>query len=117
MTRYAKRIVAVCLFCTLALWAVTFDGSKDVTAAGTAEALSATEVRCVWVTVQAKQGNANNVFVGASTVADGRGAELDALDSVTYPPVGKSYFYDLSTIYVDAETNGDGVTFWCERRY
>jgi len=112
----------VSLICILALLLASIglarirDGSKDVSAAGTAEALTASPVRAVWVTVQAKTDNTGYVYVGASTVSGSRGVQLAAGDSITFPVVEKRYTYDLSTIYVDAATNGDGVVWVAEVR-
>ncbi len=92
-------------------------GQQDVAASGTAEALSpvGTRLLCSWVTVQAKPGNTGNVCVGASDVvcASNPGIELEQGWSHTYPPMDRRQHYDLRDIYVDADTNDDGVGWVC----
>ena len=87
------------------------DGTKAVAAAGTAEAQSATVVKVHWITVQALVDNTGNVFLGASTIADGRGVELTAGQSHHFPAPSGAHYYDLSTFYADVDTNGDGVSW------
>ena len=81
---------------------------KTVTASGTAEALSSSR-RVKSVTVVAKTGNTGQVYVGGSDVAittnDGL-APGDALE------VGSEEWLDLNDIYVDVDTNGEGVDFY-----
>ena len=55
--------------------------------------------------------NTGNVFLGASTVADGRGVELTPGQSHHFPAPSQAQIYDLSEFYVDAATNGDGVSW------
>lgn len=120
-TKDKQTILFKALICLLLASALLFAapviGSKTVSSAGTAEALSATEVKCVWVIVQAKGSNTGQVYVGDSAVSSSNeGAELDALDSVMYPTVDRRSTYDLRNIYVDVDTNGEGVTYTCNRR-
>lgn len=106
------RRFALLLLLTWSLFsAVITNGSKAVTAAGTAEALSATSVRVSWVTVQALVDNTTNVFVGAASVEDGLGVELAPGDSHHFPIMAPNEKYDLAEIYVDAATNGEGVSW------
>ena len=94
-----------------------YDGNKTVAAAGTAEALMSSRTPASWVTVQALLTNTSSVYVGASTVDSGRGIELpSALDSWSIPELGGPTYLDLSTIYVDAAVNGEGVKFIYGRR-
>ncbi len=92
-------------------------GQQDVAASGTAEALSAvgTRILCSWVTVQAKTGNTGNVCVGDSNVicASAPAVELEPGWSHTYPPMDRRQHYDLRDVYVDADTNDDGVSWVC----
>ena len=85
------------------------DGSKTVTTAGTAEALSATALPVDFVSVTAKIANTGTVAVGSSTVvaaaATQRGAPLLAGESISIGAV------DLSLVYIDATVSGEGVTF------
>lgn len=86
-----------------------YDGSKDVTSAGTAVPLSATSVPISRVVVTAKEQNVGTVVVGSSTVvaaqATRRGTPLTPLSSMDLS------VSDLNKVYIDAENNNDGVTF------
>ena len=112
MTRriFAKLLILALL--ALPVFAALADGSKDVAEAATAEALSATSVKCIWLVVQAKVDNTNNVFLGASTIADGRGIEMEPGETFSFPMIRDRNWYDLSLVYVDVTTNGEGVTFF-----
>lgn len=79
------------------------DGSKTVTTAGTRVTLG-TGV-CRYVIITANASNTNNIYVGGSAVAAGRGRPLVALQSE------KIDINDLSKVYIDADTNGEGVSF------
>lgn len=85
------------------------DGRKTVTTAGTAVQLTATSTPCLWVLVQGLSANTTAVAAGTSTViaASGteRGTVLMALDSV------RILVDDVSKVYVDARTNGEGVSY------
>lgn len=79
-------------------------GKKTVTASGTAEALS-TSFSCSQVTIKALAANTNNIYVGNSAVETTDGYVLDAGEEVTV------LIDDLSKVFIDADTNGEGVTF------
>jgi len=84
------------------------DGRKTVSSSGTAEALAAsTTVK--EVTLSAELNNTGTITVGGSTVVDAtatrRGNPLYPGDSVTIPTD------NLAEVYIDAEVNGDGVTY------
>jgi hypothetical protein len=84
------------------------DGRKTVTTSGTAEALStSTSIR--EVTVTAELNNTGTITVGGATVVDTvatrRGSPLYPGDSVTIASD------DLAEVFIDAEINGDGVTY------
>jgi len=83
-------------------------GQKTVAAAGTAEALGSQVINGP-IMVKALLANSNNVYVGndgAGDVNSANGLELDAGDSVVFEFVG-----DLSEIIIDADTNGEGVSW------
>lgn len=83
-------------------------GQKTVTTAGTAEALGSQVVNGPLM-VKALLANSNNVYVGndgAGDVTGSNGLELDAGDSVVFEFVG-----NLSEIILDADTNGEGVSW------
>lgn len=81
------------------------DGSKTVTTAGTAERLTTTATPCLRVIVTGKELNAGQVYIGGSTIATGRGIPLAPLQATVLD------IDDVSAIYVDADNNGDGVTY------
>ena len=82
------------------------DGSQTVTTAGTRVQLTATATPCRLVNIFAKAGNTGNIFVGGSTVSSARGMVLEQARSTDWFPID-----DLSKIYIDAATNGDGVQY------
>lgn len=83
-------------------------GEKIVTTGGTAVALSASK-RVHSVTIRAKAGNTGQIYVGGSDVDDTVNDGLDASESITFDSVG---WMDLADIFVDADTNGEGVDFY-----
>lgn len=82
---------------------------KTVSTAGTAEALSTGSQRVKSVTVIAKVGNTGQVYVGGSDVASGTNDGLAPGDSIVIPTVN---WLDLNKVYVDVDTNGEGVDFY-----
>lgn len=81
------------------------DGSKDVAAAGTREALSSSSISCRYVIVTAKAANTDTIWLGGATVAAGRGRPLVALQSE------KIDIDDVSKVYIDAAVSSEGVTY------
>ena len=81
---------------------------KTVTTAGTAEALSSSQ-RVRSLTIVAKSTNTGRVYVGGSDVASSTNAGLAAGDSLEIPVVT---WLDLADIYIDVDTNGEGVDFY-----
>lgn len=87
--------------------------AKTVAAAGTAEAITATSIITPSVTIQAKAGNTNNIYVGDSTVDSTNGLILTPGDVFTLEGEdrggkGRDEFM-LTDIFIDADTNGEGV--------
>lgn len=80
-------------------------GKKTVTTAGTQEALGTSTVLRSGVKVKALHANTNMVYVGGSTVSSTTGFVLDAGEDVFLE------IADLATIYIDVDTNGEGVTY------
>lgn len=84
-------------------------GRKVVAAAGTAEQLVGSSIRCVSVAIQAETNNTNNVAIGDVNVVAAVGAErgliLAAGESTTLS------ISDLLLVYVDSVTSSEGVTF------
>jgi hypothetical protein len=85
-------------------------GRQVVAASGTPVQLSTTALPCNWVVVTALSTNTNPVVLGGPTVVAAagtrRGIGLAAGQSTPAIPVS-----DLSAVYIDAVTNGEGVSF------
>jgi hypothetical protein len=80
-------------------------GSKNVTTAGTAVAIAATQA-ATWVIVQAKSANTGTIAVGGSGVlAASAGILLSAGQSVTL------LIADVANVFIDSTVNGEGVRF------
>ena len=81
---------------------------KNVTTAGTAVQITTTVTPCTTVILSARLGNTNPVVIGDSNViaanATQRGVVLIPGND-PFPLKVK----DLSLLYVDSQTNGDGV--------
>lgn len=91
---------------------MVYDGTASVTTAGTRVALSTTSQKAAWIIFKPKAANTNPVFIGGSTVSATSGYILtNGNNSVTFPPVADLNGYDLSKIFIDATTNGEGVQF------
>ena len=80
------------------------NGHKSVTTAGTAETLAAS-TSVVSVTIKALAANTNNVYVGSASVDSTNGYVLDAGEAVSMD------IDNLADIYLDVDTNGEGVSF------
>ena len=87
--------------------------AKAVTTAGTAEALTASDIDTKEVIIKAPSGNAGAVYLGDSTVAAANGYPLAAGDSVTLTDLlansSEDVRFSLADIYVDSANDGDGV--------
>lgn len=86
--------------------------TKTVTAAGTAERLSATSSRYHMIVLQAECDNTGNIHIGGSSVDSSNGILLDACESFTFTGSnnkGSNIPFDLYEIWIDADTNGEGV--------
>ena len=84
-------------------------GEKTVATAGTAEPLVPTSQRVKSLVVIAKKGNTNQVYLGGADVASTTNDGLDAAESKTIEAVG---WLDLADIYLDVDTNGEGINFY-----
>jgi|TARA_Y100000310_G_scaffold278625_2_gene297142 hypothetical protein len=82
---------------------------QTVAAAGTAEALVASSLFVRGLTIRAKVTNGGNVYIGSSAVADTDNDGLRPNDSMT---ITDSIGFDLAEVFVDADTNGEGIDFW-----
>ena len=84
------------------------DGRKVVAVPGTAVQLSATSVKCQKVEITALF-NTNAVSVGGSTTLATAGSERG---KILYPGDSETFYVDnLTKLYVDALTAGNGITF------
>ena len=82
---------------------------KTVAAAGTAEAMSSTSQRVRSVTIVAKSSNTGQVYIGGSDVASTTNAGLAPGDALEIP---SESWLDLSDVYIDVDTNGEGIDFY-----
>lgn len=95
----------------MALASVLHAGNRAVTTAGTAVQLSTTKILANWIYIQPKPANTDVVYIGDSTVSSTVGVEFAVGNSGVLWPVVGTNVYDLSTIWVDAAVNGEGVKF------
>ena len=88
---------------------------KEVATAGTREALSSTNLFVRKLIIQALSDNTNLVTVGDATVVGATatriGIALDTDATVRQSDVIVLHDVDLMDVYVDAITNGDGVSY------
>ena len=84
-------------------------GDKTVTAAGTAEAVGASQ-RVRSITVVAKDNNTGRVYVGGSDVASTVNRGLQAGDVLTH--TSASGWLDLADVYVDVDVSGEGIDYY-----
>lgn len=84
-------------------------GRKVVAAAGTAEALSTDTARIISVAIQALPANTNEIVIGDSSVVASEGTRkgiaLAPGDTISLNVT------QLSEVFLDAETNGEGVSY------
>ncbi|MDP6823856.1 MAG: hypothetical protein QF554_11270 [Dehalococcoidia bacterium] len=82
--------------------------SKTVTAAGTAERLSATDLLVWWARVKAKTANAGTVYLGDAAVSSSDPGLVadDAIELRGHPNL------NLYDVFVDAGTSSEGVDVW-----
>lgn len=87
---------------------------KAVTTAGTAEAITTSNLAAPSVTIQARLDNTGNIFVGDSNVSDTQCfVELTPGDVISFEGedrAGKGRDeYILSDFFIDSAQNGDGI--------
>lgn len=80
-----------------------------VAAAGTPVQLKTTYQKAAWVLIQPVLTGGTKVYFGGPGLTPTSGGILSGGDSFLFPPVGNTNQYDLSNIWVDVGTNGDGV--------
>jgi hypothetical protein len=93
---------------------VFLSGEKAITTSGTAEALASSVDLYASIVIIAKTGNTNQVYVGGSDVSTSTNDGLDAGDALEIKPA-RAHGLDLAQIYLDVDTNGEGVDFYAVR--
>ena len=98
---------------------------KAVTAAGTRERLSASNIMCSYVRIQAESTNTGLMFVGDGQVSATLGIELKVcaggdtddrtVESMELHAIGPDLI-SLKDIWVDAATGADEVQVFCLRK-
>ena len=89
---------------------VLYSFEKTVATAGTAEVLVAASKRVKSVVIVAKSDNTGRVvYVGGSDVSSSTNGGLGASQSISLEAAG---WMDLADIYIDADTNVEGVDFY-----
>ena len=87
-------------------------GAQTVAAAGTAIALSATKLNVYSASIVANSGNTNNIYIGDSTVDKATNKSIPLGPGGVLPITAQAgYNINLAKIFIDADTNGNGVTF------
>ncbi len=82
-------------------------GQKTISAAGTQEVLIAdTTQTTMYVTIKALHANTNMVYVGDSDVSSANGYVLDSGEEITLCVDNAK-----DNIYIDVDTNGEGVSY------
>ena len=89
---------------------VLLSGAKAVTSAGTAEAIASSGLFNHLV-IHAKPGNTGQVYVGGSDVDSSTNGGRSPGDTVKCSP-NKGHVLDLTAIYLDVDTSGEGVDFY-----
>lgn len=80
------------------------NGKTTVTTAGTAVVLGSSTA-IVSVTVRALASNTNKIYVGSASVSSSNGFQLSPQESISLD------INNLSKIFIDADTNGEGVSY------
>ena len=86
--------------------------TKTVTAAGTRERLTEQNMVVPAVLMQGISTNTNDVYIGDNRVANDNGIEIDATDSIVINAYQMGFANEeisLKEIWIDADTNGEGI--------
>lgn len=87
-------------------------GSKTVTTSGTAEKVTATATKVLFVIFQAKEDNTNNAYIGDSSVDKTTSPQLTLTAGQTLTVNAPTGFHiDLTEWYVDVDTDGEGINY------
>lgn len=95
-------------------------GGVAVASAGTRVAFSSTRLEVTWIKIVARQvdgtTNTGAVFIGDNTVSNSSEPNIPAGEVIEIfaqkGPDGMDIPFDLADVFVDADTNADGVSFW-----
>ena len=85
---------------------------KTVAAAGTAEALGSDGTLVQALVIKAEDGNGGKIYPGDSAVDNSdteQGLNPGDILNLTWPD---GEMGNLADIYIDVDTNGEGVVFW-----
>lgn len=85
--------------------------SKTVTTAGTAEPLVSVPTKVQSASLMTKVGNTGQVYAGDYQVSSSDNDGLDAGVSLNLNP-DEDGFIDLSLVYIDVDTSGEGVDIY-----
>jgi len=85
-------------------------GRKAVAHAGAAEKIIADKTACFMILLSADLGNTSPVVIGNADVVAANGSQKGVVLTPGNPPV-MFLVRDVSSIYVDSQTNGDAVCF------
>lgn len=100
---------------------MAIQGSKSVTTSGTRVQLVASTTEalgrcCARVTITGNTANTNKIYIGTASVSTTAfGESLEADQSTTIGSGGNGNSVDLANIWLDADTNGEGVKFYGEQ--
>jgi len=87
--------------------------TKDVTTAGTSEALVASDTMVISYMILAKAGNVGNIFFGGSDVTSSNGLPIAPGKSISNELPSNSSMggleFNLKDVYIDSANDGDGV--------
>lgn len=91
------------------------NGYKTVTTAGTQEQLIAEHIKTRYLVITAELSNTNNIYIGDSDVSSTNAfIQLDSAQKMIIDLTGdtrEEAVIDLYDIWVDADTNTEGVYF------
>lgn len=85
--------------------------SKTVSSSGTAERLISSATQASSYVISAKPGNTNDVYLGDSDVSTSD-PPLQPGDSISWESSQKKPTTDLREIWVDVDTDTEGVDVW-----
>lgn len=85
----------------------------NLTSAGTAQVLSATDVYCSSVVIYALAANTGVIYIGSSAVTAANGLVLNKGDYLTLSGPDKLIQLNLKNIYFDGGTTNDDIKVSC----